>query len=140
MFQNNITTLFVETDNQKWNKLCKNENSKNSFYMLRALQSNFSFWVFVDIPASHLLGKGFAWRIHEPMPFGGICKKIGQDVPQKGECQLLHVQTENRVQQLHGPHCMLFPCLLQQLLRDEAEERGGTIRRICSFFMTVEAQ
>lgn len=50
------------------------------------------------------------------MPLGGVSEQAGQDVAQQDQRHLLHVQTEDGVEQLHRPQRVLLPCLLQQLL------------------------
>lgn len=51
------------------------------------------------------------------MPLGGVSEQPGQDVAQQNQGHLLHVQTEDGVEQLRRPQRVLLARLFQQLLR-----------------------
>lgn len=70
-----------------------------------------------------LLGESGARGVHEAVPLGGVGEQTRQDVAQQDQGHLLHVQTEDGVEQLHRPQRVLLPRLLQQLL--EGRGRGG---------------
>lgn len=59
-----------------------------------------------------LLGKSSARGVHEAVPLGGVGEQARQDVAQQDQCHLLHVQTEDRVEQLYCPQSVLLPRLL----------------------------
>lgn len=58
------------------------------------------------------LSQGLAGRVCQAVPVGRVCE---QDVAQQGEGDLLGVQAENAVKQLHHPVGPLLVSLLQQL-------------------------
>ena len=68
-----------------------------------------------------LLGESGARGVHEAVPLGGVGEQARQDVAQQDQGRLLHVQTEDGVEQLHRAQRVLLPRLLQQLLGG----RGG---------------
>ena len=70
----------------------------------------------LEAPHGTLLGESGARGVHEAVPLGRVSEQAWQDVAQQDQGRLLHVQTEDGVQQLHRPQCVLLPCLLQQLL------------------------
>lgn len=51
------------------------------------------------------------------MPLRGVGKQARQDVAQQNQGHLLHVQTEDGVEQLYSSQGVLLASLLQQLLR-----------------------
>lgn len=59
------------------------------------------------------------------MPFGGVGEQARQDVAQQDQGHLLHVQTEDGVEQLHCPLRVLLPRLLQQLLDGQVRWCSG---------------
>lgn len=67
-----------------------------------------------------ILGQGFSGWVDQALPVGGVCQQVGQYSAQQGQRDLLHVQAEDAVEQLHHPIGPLLSSLLQQLLkRDE---------------------
>lgn len=54
------------------------------------------------------------------MPVGGVCQQVGQYGAQQGEGDLLSIQAEDAVEQLHHPIGPLLSGLLQQLLQEDA--------------------
>lgn len=64
-----------------------------------------------------LLGQRFSWRVCQAVPVSRVCEQVGQDGAEQGEGDLLRVQTENAVEQLHHPIGPLLSSFLQQLLK-----------------------
>lgn len=75
----------------------------------------------LEAPHGTLLGESGARGVHEAVPLGGVGEQAWQDVAQQDQGRLLHVQTEDGVEQLHRTQRILLPRLFQQLLGG----RGG---------------
>ena len=61
---------------------------------------------------------------------GGVSEQVGQDGAQQGERDLLGVQAEDAVEQLHHPVSPLLTSLLQQLLKYNTEIRLHTLSHL----------
>lgn len=64
-----------------------------------------------------LLGQRLSRWVCQAVPVGGVCEQVGQDGTQQGEGDLLGVQAEDAVEQLHDAIGPLLSSLLQQLLK-----------------------
>ena len=81
-----------------------------------------------------LLGQGLARGVCQAVPVGGVCEQVGQYGSQEGEGDLLCVQAEDAVEQLHHPIRPLLPRLLQQFLgRSGMEGVASRIHDALSF-------
>lgn len=61
---------------------------------------------------------------------GGVCQQVGQYSAQQGQGDLLHVQAEDAVEQLHHTIGPLLSSLLQQLLKRDAMLNFSCILKI----------
>lgn len=69
----------------------------------------------------HILGQRLPRWVNQTLPVGRVCQEVGQDGAQQGQRDLLHVQAEDAVEQLHHPIGPLLASFLQQLLKSNVQ-------------------
>lgn len=77
----------------------------------------------------HILGQRLPRWVNQALPVGWVCQEVGQDGAQQGQRDLLHVQAEDAVEQLHHPIGPFLASFLQQLLK-----RNVNAQLICFSF------